>query len=114
MSNPIYIGYTFKVKPLQPSTEILIAELGYVGFDSFVDSCRFDGILDLFNRIDINSKTGEYTSNFGLQGQIDKNTTISLLYSSASYAVFFLEAYGNKTVLFKLLLLLTIILRKRK
>src|SRR5690606_29754020 len=23
------------------------------GFDSFVDSCRFDGILELFNRIDI-------------------------------------------------------------
>lgn len=49
------------------------------GFDSFVDSCRFDGILDLFNRIDINSKTGEYTSNFGLEGKIDVTTKIKNL-----------------------------------
>jgi len=46
------------------------------GFDSFVDSCRFDGILELFNRIDINSKTGEFTSNFGLNGKINKNTMV--------------------------------------
>ncbi|MBT8244361.1 MAG: 50S ribosomal protein L11 methyltransferase [Winogradskyella sp.] len=38
MSNTIYIGYDFKVKPLQPATEILIAELGYAGFESFVES----------------------------------------------------------------------------
>ena len=38
MSNQIYIGYDFIVSPLQPATEILIAELGYVGFDSFVES----------------------------------------------------------------------------
>ncbi len=49
------------------------------GFDSFVDSCRFDGILDLFNRIDINSKTGEFTSNFGLKGKIDESTNIKNL-----------------------------------
>ncbi|APY12399.1 hypothetical protein BWZ22_14720 [Seonamhaeicola sp. S2-3] len=49
------------------------------GFDSFVDSCRFDGILELFNRIDINSKTGEFTSNFGLKGKIDENTNIKNL-----------------------------------
>ncbi|WP_445738571.1 polysaccharide pyruvyl transferase family protein [Mariniflexile sp.] len=49
------------------------------GFDSFVDSCRFDGILELFNRIDINSKTGEFTSNFDLKGKIDKNTIIKNL-----------------------------------
>ncbi len=49
------------------------------GFDSFVDSCRFDGILELFNRIDVNSKTGEYTSNFGLKGKIDKNTNVKNL-----------------------------------
>lgn len=34
----IYIGYDFKVEPLQPGTEILIAELGYVGFESFVET----------------------------------------------------------------------------
>ncbi|HLV92552.1 MAG TPA: 50S ribosomal protein L11 methyltransferase [Aequorivita sp.] len=34
----IYIEYNFKVEPLQPGTEILIAELGYVGFESFVET----------------------------------------------------------------------------
>lgn len=38
MSNIIYIGYYFKVEPLQPGTEILIAELGYAGFESFVET----------------------------------------------------------------------------
>ena len=38
MNNQIYIGYYFKVKPLQPATEILIAELGYAGFESFVET----------------------------------------------------------------------------
>ncbi len=38
MSNPIYLGYYFKVSPLQPATEILIAELGYAGFESFVET----------------------------------------------------------------------------
>lgn len=38
MSNIIYIGYQFQVKPLQPGTEILIAELGYAGFESFVET----------------------------------------------------------------------------
>ncbi|HEY0092602.1 MAG TPA: polysaccharide pyruvyl transferase family protein, partial [Flavobacterium sp.] len=46
------------------------------GFDSFVDSCRFDGILDLFNRIDVNTKTGEFTANFPLNGKITKDTTV--------------------------------------
>lgn len=49
------------------------------GFDSFVDSCRFDGILKLFNRIDINSKTGDFTSNFRLDGKIDKTTLVKNL-----------------------------------
>lgn len=49
------------------------------GFDSFVDSCRFDGILELFNRIDIDSKTGTYTSNFGLEGKITKDTIVKNL-----------------------------------
>jgi ribosomal protein L11 methyltransferase len=38
MSNTIYIGYYFKVKPIQPAVEILIAELGNVGFESFVET----------------------------------------------------------------------------
>ncbi|WAC01783.1 50S ribosomal protein L11 methyltransferase [Lacinutrix neustonica] len=38
MSNTIYLGYYFKVAPLQPATEILIAELGYAGFESFVET----------------------------------------------------------------------------
>src|SRR5690554_2285895 len=33
-----YIEYNFKVDPVQPGTEILIAELGYVGFESFVEN----------------------------------------------------------------------------
>ncbi|WP_299436938.1 polysaccharide pyruvyl transferase family protein [uncultured Aquimarina sp.] len=49
------------------------------GFDSFVDSCRFDGILELFNRIDIDSKTGAYTSNFGLEGKITNDTIVKNL-----------------------------------
>ncbi len=38
MSNLVYIGYYFKVKPIQPAVEILIAELGYTGFESFVET----------------------------------------------------------------------------
>ncbi|MCZ4317994.1 50S ribosomal protein L11 methyltransferase [Aequorivita viscosa] len=34
----IYIEYNFKISPLQPGTEILIAELGYAGFESFVEN----------------------------------------------------------------------------
>ncbi|QAA80317.1 50S ribosomal protein L11 methyltransferase [Aequorivita sp. H23M31] len=34
----IYIEYIFKVEPRQLGTEILIAELGYAGFESFVET----------------------------------------------------------------------------
>lgn len=34
----IYIEYTFEVTPKEPATEILIAELGMVGFESFVEN----------------------------------------------------------------------------
>ncbi|RFN59935.1 50S ribosomal protein L11 methyltransferase [Marixanthomonas ophiurae] len=34
----IYIEYNFTVTPVQPGTDILIAELGYVGFESFVET----------------------------------------------------------------------------
>lgn len=35
---PIYLGYTFTVHPVAPATEILIAELGYAGFESFTET----------------------------------------------------------------------------
>ena len=38
MEAPIYIGYTFDISPREPGTEILIAELGYAGFESFVEN----------------------------------------------------------------------------
>lgn len=34
----IYIEYTFEVQPKEPATEILIAQLGFVGFESFVEN----------------------------------------------------------------------------
>ncbi len=33
-----YIAYYFEVEPLSPGVEILIAELGYAGFESFVET----------------------------------------------------------------------------
>lgn len=33
-----YLEFQFKIKPLQPASEILIAELGYAGFESFVEN----------------------------------------------------------------------------
>ncbi|QHI36280.1 Ribosomal protein L11 methyltransferase [Kordia antarctica] len=33
-----YIGYIFKVTPVQTGTEILIAQLGFAGFESFVEN----------------------------------------------------------------------------
>lgn len=35
---PIYLGYTFTIEPRDPATEILIAELGYAGFESFTEN----------------------------------------------------------------------------
>lgn len=49
------------------------------GFDSFVDSCRFDGILELFNRIDVDTKTGNFTANFPLEGKINAMTIVKNL-----------------------------------
>lgn len=43
MADSIYIGYSFKVEPFQPGTEILIAELGCAGFESFVETP--DGVI---------------------------------------------------------------------
>lgn len=38
MSNTIYLEYNFKVNPVQPASDILIAELGEVQFESFVET----------------------------------------------------------------------------
>lgn len=37
MPNTNYIEYAFKINPVQPGSDILIAELGQVGFESFVE-----------------------------------------------------------------------------
>lgn len=37
MSNTIYIEYRFTVEPKEPASDILIAELGEAGFESFVE-----------------------------------------------------------------------------
>jgi len=49
------------------------------GFESFVDSCRFDGILDLFNRIDIDTRSGNFKANFPLEGKLNINTVVKNL-----------------------------------
>ena len=38
MTDNIYIAYSFVINPIQPATEILIAELGFAGFESFVEN----------------------------------------------------------------------------
>lgn len=50
MSNTIYIEYTFKVNPLQPASDILIAELGEAGFESFVEN--EEGVLAYIQKND--------------------------------------------------------------
>lgn len=50
MSNNIYIEYSFKVQPLQPASDILIAELGHAGFESFVEN--EEGILAYIQKND--------------------------------------------------------------
>lgn len=53
MSNIIYIGYEFTVSPIQPGVEILIAELGYAGFESFVET--ENGVTAYIQKNDWNS-----------------------------------------------------------
>jgi len=50
LADSIYIGYTFKVEPVQPGTEILIAELGFSGFESFVETP--DGVIAYIQEVD--------------------------------------------------------------
>lgn len=57
----VYLEFTFTVSPLQPGTEILIAELGFAGFESFVETDegvlayiqRQDWQVDLLEKIEI-------------------------------------------------------------
>ena len=53
MSSLIYIAYYFKAKPLQPAVEILIAELGFAGFESFVETK--DGVSAYIQKEEWNS-----------------------------------------------------------
>lgn len=46
------------------------------GFTTFVDACRFDGILDLFNRVDIDPSTGRFMANFPLDSKIGRGTVV--------------------------------------
>ncbi|MBE0422815.1 MAG: 50S ribosomal protein L11 methyltransferase [Lutibacter sp.] len=50
----IYISYTFKVNSKEPATEILIAELGEVGFESFVEN--EEGVEAFIQKTDWNAQ----------------------------------------------------------
>ncbi len=45
------------------------------GFNSEVDTCRFDGIINLFNRVDVD-KNGNCTNNFNFKGLITADTQV--------------------------------------
>ena len=47
-------------------------------FNTFVDTCRFDGIAELFNRIDV-AEDGSFKANFELNGKINSQTTVKNL-----------------------------------
>ncbi|MFX0555186.1 50S ribosomal protein L11 methyltransferase [Maribacter sp. CXY002] len=73
MGNIIYVEYSFKVQPLQPASDILIAELGAVGFESFVE--EEDGVLAYIQKEEWNNKILEEIS-------ILKNTKFKIDYKS--------------------------------
>ena len=50
MNNTVYIAYNFTVTPVQPGSDILIAELGAIGFESFVE--EETGILAYIQQTD--------------------------------------------------------------
>ncbi|WP_111706721.1 50S ribosomal protein L11 methyltransferase [Lutibacter citreus] len=49
-----YIGYNFTVLPKEPGTEILIAQLGFAGFESFVEN--EDGVTAYIQEVDWNAE----------------------------------------------------------
>jgi ribosomal protein L11 methyltransferase len=70
----IYISYSFKVSPKEPATEILIAELGEVGFESFVEN--EEGVEAFIQKTDWNAqvlddiyvlKSGEFQISYEMQ-----------------------------------------------
>jgi hypothetical protein len=46
------------------------------GFDSFIDTCRFDGLLELFNCVNVDT-AGHIKANFDLPGKIDIDTMVT-------------------------------------
>ncbi|SFR65927.1 50S ribosomal protein L11 methyltransferase [Maribacter stanieri] len=50
MSDTVYIEYRFTVKPKEPASDLLIAELGNVGFESFVE--EEDDVLAYIQKTD--------------------------------------------------------------
>ena len=50
----IYIEYNFTVSPKEPATEILIAELGAIGFESFVEN--ENGVTAYIQKEDLNTE----------------------------------------------------------
>lgn len=46
------------------------------GFDNIVDTCRFEGIMDLFNCINVDPKSGIFTANFDLKDKIGIDTLV--------------------------------------
>ena len=42
-----YLEFDFKINPVQPWSEILMAELIEIGFDSFTE--EYDGILGVYS-----------------------------------------------------------------
>ena len=50
MTGPLYIGYHFEISPIDPGSEILMAELGFAGFDSFIETPK--GVLAYIKKKD--------------------------------------------------------------
>ena len=46
------------------------------GFNAFLDTCRFDGIVELFNRVDVDG-SGNFKANFPLGDKIDAGTMVT-------------------------------------
>ncbi len=49
----VYIEYNFEVTPKEPATEILVAQLGFVGFESFVETEK--GVTAYIQKTDWNN-----------------------------------------------------------
>lgn len=56
----IYLEYNFKLQPKEPATEILIAQLGFAGFESFVEND--EGVLAYIQKQDWNTNILEEVS----------------------------------------------------